>query len=247
MFTAIVIDDDENSCSLISEMVQNYFPEIEVKAEAVSFYSGIKEIHKYHPDVVFLDMELPDAKGYELFDMTFNYNFKIIITTAHTHYAYRVINHSPAAYIIKPLTVCSFVNALYKALPQLEYPFHASDQIILPEIRTSDKIVVKTTESIFIIPKEKIIRCESCRNYTTIYQEGEKGILASQTLKDFENMLPYPHFFRVHQSHLINTSFIKLINKTDCCLLLYDNSRIPIAYRKREQLMEYVRSITAKI
>lgn len=244
MFTAIVIDDDENSCSLISEMVQNYFPEIEVKAEALSFYSGVKEIHKHCPDVVFLDMELPDGKGYEIFDMNFTHPFKVIFITGHTDYAYLVINHSPAGYIIKPVSVCSFVNAVHKALPQLELPEHANDEITQLVAHLPDKLVVKTTESIYIIPKDEIVRCESCRNYTTIFQLGEKGLLVSQTLKDFEDILPYPKFLRVHQSHLINTNFIKRIDKLDSRLLLKDNSRVPIACRKKEQLMEYVNSLT---
>lgn len=243
MFTAIIIDDDENSCSLISEMVQNYFPEIEVKAESGSLSAGIKEIHKYHPDVVFLDMELPDGKGYEIFTMNFPSTFKVIFITAYKDYAYQAINYSPAGYIVKPVTVCSFVSAVHKALPELAVPSHANDEITRVAARESNKIVVRTTENIYIIPKELIIRCEAYRNYTTIYQQGERGILASQTLKEFEDLLPYPQFLRVHQSHLVNTSFIKLINKTDCCLLLSDNSRVPIAYRKREQLMEYVKSI----
>ncbi len=243
MLTSIIIDDDVNSCSLVSEMIQTYFPEICILAQSHTFYNGIKEIHKHHPDLIFLDMELPDAKGYEIFDMTFNYSFKIIIITAHTSYAYLAINHSPTAYITKPLSVSHFVNAIHKALPQLEYPSRAADGSLPMAIHASGKIVIKTTESIFIIPKDKIIRCESCRNYTTIYQEGGKGILASQTLKDFEYMLPYPQFLRVHQSHLVNTNFIKRIDKMDCSLYLNDGTQVPVAHRKKEQLMDYVRSI----
>jgi two-component system LytT family response regulator len=245
MFTAIIVDDDEISRSLISEMVQNYFPEIEVTAEAGSFYAGVKEIHKHKPDIVFLDMELPDGKGYEIFDMFFRRPFKVIFITGFRDYAYLAINHSPAGYIIKPVSVRSFANAVHKALPQLAFPLHASDELPKPDPFYSNKIVVKTIEDIHIIPKNKIIRCEACRNYTTIFQEGEKDILASQTLKDFENMLVYPHFLRVHQSHLVNTDFIKRIDKMDCTLILNDNTRVPIAHRKKEQLMEYVRSITA--
>lgn len=244
MLTTIVIDDDEISCSLVSEMIQNYFPEICIVAQSHTFYHGIKEIHKHHPDLIFLDMELPDAMGYEIFNMTFNYSFKTIIISGHTHYAYMAINHSPAAYITKPLSVSSFVNAVHKALPQLEYPSHANG-VTPVAINASGKIVIKTTESIFIIPKDKIIRCESCRNYTTIYQEGGKGILASQTLKDFEDLLPYPQFLRVHQSHLVNTNYIKRIDKMDCSLFLNDGTQVPIAHRKKEQLMDYVKSLTA--
>lgn len=243
MLTTIIIDDDQTSCRLISEMIQKYFPEIRIIAQSHTFYNGIKEIHKHHPDLIFLDMELPDAKGYEIFDMTFNYSFKVVIITAHTNYAYMAINHSPAAYITKPLSANHFVNSIHKALPQLESSSRVTDGASPTAIHDSGKIVIKTTESIFIIPKDKIIRCESCRNYTTIYQEGGKSILASQTLKDFEYMLPYPQFLRVHQSHLVNTSFIKRIDKMDCSLYLHDGTQVPIAHRKKEQLMEYVRSI----
>ena len=245
MFTAIIVDDHDPSRCLTAELLRKHFPEIEIKAQTSTLLDGINALERHHANLVFLDMALPDGKGYELFDIPFSFPFKVIFITAFPEYAYPAINYSPAGYILKPMDPCQFVSVVRKALLQpLGVQWFQEAEAPRLETLRSDKMVIRTTESIYIIPKELIIRCEACRNYTTIYQQGEKGILASQTLKEFEDLLPYPQFLRVHQSHLVNTSFIKLISKTDCCLLLSDNSRVPIAYRKREQLMKYVKSIT---
>ncbi|HEY4788025.1 MAG TPA: LytTR family DNA-binding domain-containing protein [Bacteroidales bacterium] len=245
MFKAIIIDDDEISCSLITEMIQNYFPEIEVKVKAHSFYSGIKEIHKHHPDLIFLDMELPDGKGYEIFNMTFSYPFKIIFVTAYKDYAYEAINHSPAGYILKPVTVSTFVDAIHKALPEANTTVQATKVTYHQNPDPDGCLVVKTMESVYVIHKKDIIRCESSQNYTTIYQIGEKGIMVSITLKKIEECLPYPQFLRVHNSHLVSTKYIKRVDKMDCCLQMTDNSMIPIACRKKEQVMEYLDSLNS--
>lgn len=107
----------------------------------------------------------------------------------------------------------------------------------------ANRIQIRTLESIHIIEKRNIIRCEACRNYTTIYLLNEKSILASHTLKDFEELLPYPLFLRIHQSHLVNTNYIKRIEKQEACMFLFDDTIIPIAYRKRNVLSEYLKSL----
>lgn len=106
-----------------------------------------------------------------------------------------------------------------------------------------EKIQVRTLKNIYILEIENIIRCESSKNYTTIFLRNEKSILASHTLKDFETLLPYPLFIRIHQSHLVNTNFIKQISRYNASLLLADNSKIPIASRKHELIKLYLKSV----
>lgn len=105
------------------------------------------------------------------------------------------------------------------------------------------KIQVRTLKNIYILDVENIIRCESSRNYTIIYLRNEKSITASHTLKDFENLLPYPMFIRVHQSHLINSNFIKQITRHDAVLMLTDNSKIPMSTRKQELINSFLKSV----
>lgn len=105
------------------------------------------------------------------------------------------------------------------------------------------KIQVRTIKNIHILDIESIIRCEASKNYTTIYLQNEKSILTSRTLKAFETLLPYPMFLRVHQSHLVNSNFIKQIAKQEAVLMLSDNSRIPIACRKHDLISSYLKTV----
>jgi two-component system LytT family response regulator len=107
----------------------------------------------------------------------------------------------------------------------------------------SGKIQIRTYKKIFIIDIQDIIRCEACKNYTTIHLNNDKSIVASHTLKDFETLLPYPLFLRVHQSHLVNSKFIKQIAKQEASIMLSDHSRIPIATRKQDLITNYLKTV----
>lgn len=113
----------------------------------------------------------------------------------------------------------------------------------LPNSKTNGKIQVRTSRSIYLVEIQNIVRCEACKNYTTIYLQNEKSIIASHTLKDFESLLPFPMFLRVHNSHLVNSSLIRWINLQEACMLLSDNSRVPIASRKHDLINKYLKSV----
>ena len=244
MIKAIVVDDDYYSRKLIIENIINNFEDINIIAEADSVTSCIKAINENTPDILFLDIELPDGKGFELFDNLDDAPFKTIFITGHKDYAFDAIKCSPVDYLVKPILNCDLHNAIHKALmriPEKNTDIPANENIT----QSHDKIIIKTLESIYFVQKEKIMRCEAYKNYTTIYQVEEKCILASRTLKDFELLLPPPNFIRVHQSHLINVNFIKRIEKQESRIQLIDNSYVPIAYRKHDTVKEYVNTIPA--
>jgi len=114
---------------------------------------------------------------------------------------------------------------------------------LLSHIKYLNKIQVRTLDSIYIVCVKNIIRCEAYKNYTTIFLRDEKSILVSHTLKDFETLLPFPDFMRIHQSHLVNCNYIKRISKQDSCILLTDNSKIPISNRKHDLINEYLKML----
>jgi two-component system, LytTR family, response regulator len=245
MLNAIVIDDDQTSRQLINEIVKHYCKEIKITAEADTLLTGIKAIKNHPPDLVFLDVELPDGTGFDLFNLMYDTSFKVIFITAHKEYAYNAIKFSPADYIIKPISPYDVINAVQKINHfNLKSDPYIPEKVINQKMMPPEKIIIKTVESIFVVLKSQIIRCESFKNYTTIILKDENNILASQTLKTFEILLPYPDFLRIHQSHLINTNYIKRIDKSGACIIMSDNSKIPIACRKREMLMNYIESLT---
>jgi two-component system, LytTR family, response regulator len=117
------------------------------------------------------------------------------------------------------------------------------NQTVFDNPQIAERIQIRTVENIHIIETKNIIRCEACKNYTIIYVLNEKCILVSHTLKNFETILSYPFFLRVHQSHLINTGFIKCIEKQNSKVLLLDNSTIPYSVRKFHLLLDYLKSL----
>lgn len=107
----------------------------------------------------------------------------------------------------------------------------------------SKKIQIRTLKYIHLIDINDIVRCEAYKNYTTIYLQNEKSILASRTLKEFEKILPYPIFLRIHQSHLINSNFIKRIEKMESRICLTDHTILPISIRKHVMISKYLKTL----
>jgi two-component system LytT family response regulator len=108
-----------------------------------------------------------------------------------------------------------------------------------------NRIQIRTLKCIYIVNIKDIIRCEANNNYTTIYLQNEKSILASRTLKEFEKLLPYPVFLRIHQSHLVNSNFIKRIEKMESRIYLNDDTILPIAFRKHHLIIQYLETLPA--
>jgi two-component system LytT family response regulator len=242
MINAVIVDDDFYSRKLIIENIIDNFEDITIVAEADSVHSCLQVLTETTPDLVFLDIELPDGKGFDIFNHITNIPFKVIFITGHKDYAFDAIKCAPLDYLVKPISRCDLHSAVLKAL-QYFAEKNSLSQNAGHITQCNDKIIIRTSESIYFVQKEKIIRCEADKNYTTIYQVEEKSILVSRTLKDFELLLPPPNFIRIHQSHLINVNFIKRIEKQESRIQLIDNSYVPIASRKHDLIKEYVSTI----
>jgi two-component system LytT family response regulator len=112
----------------------------------------------------------------------------------------------------------------------------------LPELK---KIVLKTSDRIYLVNVKDIIRCEAENNYTNFYLANRTKIMVSKTIKTYETLLSEHEFLRVHQSHLVNLNFIQHFDKPDGgMLVLSDNSTIPVSHQKRGILLDYFSSLT---
>lgn len=235
MLKVILIDDDYLSCLLLEQILTNVYPDVCVIATEGTLAGGAKAIRELPPDIVFLDVELPDGKGFELFNMVDATAFKVIFITAHKDYALPAINFSPAGFLVKPLMPAVIIKTVERirstSVPAIENGHNGHN--------FSDKLVVKTSEKIHLIRKNEIVRCEADKNYTTLFLVNKNKLLVSQTLKVFENLLPYPQFLRIHQSHLINTNYIKCYDKQNNMVVMDDDVPLPLAFRKRESLMAF--------
>ena len=238
MKKALIIDDENRTRDLIAKMINSFGLDIEAIPAAESVESGIKAIEEHHPDIVFLDIKLPDGTCFDLLKAIPNKNFEVIFITAHEEFAIKAIKFSALDYILKPVDPEELKAAVMRALDALgskkeESQFEALHLNIQPNQKR--RLVLKTQESVHIVELDHIIRCEADRNYTSFYLTEGKKILVSKTLKDYETLLSSHNFLRVQQSHLINLDFVSRYDKGNGgSVVMKDGSEVPLSPAKRD-------------
>ncbi len=244
---AVIIDDEKNSQELIFNIIKFHFPDIEIKI-GNNVASGIEIISKFQPNIVFLDIDMPDGTGFDVLKNLKDYNFKVIFITGHEEHAVKAIKFSALDYILKPVNALELVNAVNQALTKIK---QENEQVKIQTLLTNlnqlnnkpEKIILNTSDNTYIVDINDITRCDSDNNYTIFYLANNQKIIISKTLKEFENLLPEDTFIRIHRSHIININYITKINKRNTGFIcMKDNSEIPLSPKKKNLLFTLLKS-----
>jgi two-component system LytT family response regulator len=235
---AVIIDDEKRTRELIAKMIESFDLGIETFPIGENVASGLAAIESIRPQLVFLDIQMPDGTGFDLLKMIPNKNFEVIFITAHEEFAIKAIKFSALDYVLKPVDAEELRSAVERAIESFyhkkeESQFEALNTNIQPTQKR--RLVLKTQESVHVVDLDKIIRCEADRNYTSFYIVGGKKILVSKTLKDYETLLTGHNFLRVQQSHLINLDFVDRFDKgIGGSVVMKDGSSVPLSSAKRD-------------
>ncbi len=238
MRKALIIDDENRTRELIAKMIDSFGFDLETFPIGENVQSGIAAIESLRPDIVFLDIQMPDGTGFDLLKSVQNINFEVVFITAHEEFAIKAIKFSALDYLLKPIDPTELREATEKAMKAIEdkrdeQQFEALQNNIQPTQKK--RLVLKTQESVHVVELEEIIRCEADRNYTSFFLNGGKKILVSKTLKDYEILLSSFHFLRVQQSHLINLNFVDRYDKGNGgSVVMKDGSQVPLSPAKRD-------------
>ncbi len=249
MFKVVIIDDELSAREVIAHQLSSCCDQVELVGEADGVESGIALIGATKPDIVLLDINLKDGSGFDLLRELDQIRFKLIFITAYDRYALKAIKFSALDYLLKPIDSDEFTRAIKRALSTLESEnqnlklnaFFNNFKFINQEAR---KIVLHTANSIYLINVADIIRCQAENNQTRFYLTNGDQLLASKTLKEFDELLSDYQFLRVHKTHLINVNFIERFDKLHKLLLiLKDKSIVPVALRRKDEVLSRIQKL----
>ncbi len=246
MLKVVIIDDEAPARKLISNIIKSNFTELEVAGFGSDVKSGLEVINAHLPDIVFLDVDMPDGTGFNLLQRLGKINFKLIFITAHSQYAIQAIKFSALDYFLKPIDIIEFTASLDKIISSIkkeEQELSISAFMNNMEDAKNKKLVLNTSENIFVVNVSDIIRCFSEGNYTTFFIKDQPKITISKTLKEYEHLLTNYDFIRIHRSHLININFIQKYSKNNSVLCMKDNSKCPVSYRKKDELLRFFKNL----
>lgn len=243
MKTAIIIEDELDAQELLSVILKEYCPSIQLTGIAANITEGVQLIESVEPDLVFLDINLGDFTGFQLLDKLENRSFKIIITTAYENFALQAFKYEAIDYVLKPYTPQNIVAAVgrFSKSIQSHHLYDKLDAIINRNINVS-KINLPTSDGIILINTEEIIYVMADRAYCLIHLTNGQKKIVSKSLKEIEDVLPDYLFFRSHASHLINLNQVEKYSKEDGGFaVMSDQTQVPIARRRKNEFLELIK------
>jgi two-component system, LytTR family, response regulator len=243
MFQLLIIDDEPHMRDSLAKLLARHCPQVTVVGEAGSIAGGISAIRELHPDIVLLDIQLVDGTGFDLLSAIPSIDFKVIFITAFDQFAIQAFRFSAVDYLLKPVNPELLAEAVDRAIQMIIEHQNIQMQALHDNLKNIDhqgrKIILKTTENIYLLELRSIICCESDDNYTRVHTTQGDKILVSKTLKEYDELLIGSGFYRVHKSYLINLAHIRRFEKQDGGYIVLTNDlKVPVASRKRDEMLK---------
>jgi two-component system LytT family response regulator len=244
MINISIVEDEENILSSIKQILNEYCSEVNIIGTASDIKSATDLLNNDDTDLALLDINITGGIIFDVLKKLDNVRFKIIFITAHEEYAIQAIKFSAFDYLLKPIDPLELIKSINNASKTIN---KENTDIQLSTLvnnldageKGTQKIILKTSESIHLAGIEDIIRCESDSSYTTFYLISGKKVMVSKTLKEYDELLSDKGFFRVHQSHLINLNYIDHFEKGEGgYLVMKDKSQVPVSFRKKDALLK---------
>lgn len=235
----IAIVDDEPACrAYLRSMIQRHCSGFAFAGEAGSVAEGQHLVEQALPDLLLLDVQMEDGTGFDLLDQLPQINFNVIFTTAYDAFAIRAFRYNAIDYLLKPVDPDELFAAVSKAQQNSDFVMlrrQIGNLLNTAAQKNFDRMTLPTADGPVFIQTADIVRLESYGNYAFVFLTSGERILASRNLKEFEEILPAPRFFRVHQSHIVHTAYVKQFLKEDAATVrLQGADGIPVARRKKE-------------
>jgi two-component system LytT family response regulator len=240
---AYIIEDEIASFENLSQILKKYCSNVLLIGNATTIKDAVAELPALDPDLVFLDIELPQENGFQLFNYFPKHSFDVIFTTAYSEYAVKAFNYSAIHYILKPIDIHELQKALEKVVSKsTQLALEDQFAIWMDAIENRlNKIVLPTYEGLHFVDVGDIIWCEAKSNYTHFHIYGHENLLVSKSLKVYEEILSSKAFFRASRSSLININHIvHCSNHKRMELTMSNGSIVLLSERRKASFKELV-------
>ena len=236
----ILIDDDPNNLELLSHLIEKNCPEIKLYGKAFSVKDAIGCIKKNVPDLIFLDVELPDGNGFDILNYFKPVPFKVIFITGFLKYAYQAIKFNAVDFLIKPIEIPALIEGVKKVIDrQLNTAYQVKLEGAGRQIEQPSHLVLHEASEFKIFQTKEIIMLEANGSYTDIYLTRNRKLTYCKILKGFKELLKiHPNFMRIHRSSIINLNHVKSFSKTGE-INLTENHTATLGNSSRSQFINY--------
>ncbi len=244
----VLIDDEKSSLIILQKLLERHVPEVEIVGTAQTVADGIKLIDEQKPDLVFLDISMPDGDGFEVLEKVNYKDFDVIFVTAYDQYAIKAFEFAALHYILKPVKPEELVEAVQRYKNQKNSLSDLEQKLKLLSANLGQKptkLVLPTSSGMHIIDFDDIIRCESSNNYTTFYLKDGKKIVVSKSIQTYEKLLKDSHFCRIHNKHIVNLKYVKkYVRGRGGYVVLANGEQVDVSEGRKKQFLEKLSQYT---
>jgi two-component system LytT family response regulator len=242
MIKAVLVADEFRTTESIARVMETCCPHVSLAARADTVASGVGAINEKEPDLLLVDTRLKDGSGFDLVRHFDNPFFKIIFLSSSIDYAVKAIKFNAVAYLLKPIDEEELTLAVNKAVDLIRFEEDLQQKALGGSIRNlqqGHRLVLKTSDQVYVVNISEIIRIEADGNYSTFYLDDGRKIVVSRAIKEYEEAMLEHGFHRIHKSHIFNINKMSHLDKADGgFVVMIDGSRVPVASRKRDMLMK---------
>jgi two-component system LytT family response regulator len=245
MIHAVIIDDEVHCINILEKLLTEHCGQtVQVIDSFMSVPESLAALERLRPELVFLDVQIGEQTGFDLLKALRQVPFEVIFTTAYDQYAIEAFKYSAIDYLLKPIDpkelrasvekVCKKISS-EKTDQRLNLLFQQLERLQKAE----QKISIPTIDGMVFLEVSQIIRCQSRINYTEIYLRNGKKWTVAKTLKEFQELLEPHNFYRVHNSHLVNLSYIRKYHKGNGgSVLMEDESEVEVSVRRKDGFLK---------
>jgi len=243
----ILVDDEQKSILTLRKLLEKYCPQVYIEGVAHNVCDAIKLIDEKNPELVFLDISMPDGEGFEVIEKVQCRTFEVIFTTAHNQYAVKAFEMSALHYLLKPIDDIELQNAIER-YEKLTAPLLGIDEKIevLKDVigNVPERLILPTLEGFSIVNIKEIIRCEADNNYTLFCLTNSRELVVSKTLSTFEKILDDLSFCRIHHKHLVNLRHVKqYVKGRGGYIMLEDGTYLNVSEAKKTEFLNKMKNI----
>lgn len=244
MIQAVLVDDESNSLEALGILLEKYCPEVEVIGTAQSVEEAVNVIDDLQPELVFLDIALPDGQGFEVLEQVEHDQFEVIFTTAYDQYALTAFEFSALDYLLKPINAEKLKQSVerYRNIKG-DREISSRVSVLKDSLKNiNERIILSSMDGFDVYKISDIIRCEANGSYTTFFIKGGIKVVTSKTLNNFEKLLADQPFARVHSKHLVNLEYIKkYISGRGGYVVFEDGSQVDVSERKKKEFIRLMK------
>lgn len=248
MISAVLIDDEQDCIDDLLLLIKKQKLPIQILAIAKSGSDGITAILKHKPNLVFLDVLMPGMNGFEMLELLPEVNFKLIISTSMDKFAIQALRASALDFLLKPVKASELYAAVHRAIEDRSTTSKSQISLLNENLNTTNhhikKIALSISDGIQLVNLSDVIYFESDSNYTYVHVRDAKPILVSKSIVRFEEVVDPQMFFRVHNSYLVNLSYVNKVLRSDGGSVILENGKsLPVARSRKAALLEFLGKI----